>query len=41
MLHGRKLYAAVMLVDDVAGDCHSKSSTVKYGLGCEEVVLEF
>lgn len=30
MLHGRKLYATVMLVYDVTGDCHSKSSAVTY-----------
>ena len=41
MLHGRKLYAAVMLVDDVTGDCHTETCTVTYWLGCEEVVVEF
>lgn len=41
MLHGRKLYATVMLVYDVTGDCHSKSSAVTYWFGCEEVVVEF
>ena len=41
MLHGRKLYATVVLVYDVTGDSHAKTCTVTYWLGCEEVVVEF